>query len=128
MPRSMCSTQKAPLASCGLSGTLVPSQAHAQSRSILCPGPSASWVRTASSWRCWPAIARAINCYLACGFRQEGIRREAGLYPDGWKDFLLMGLLQSEYLSQAKTARVAGPGDARSADAQRPWALNHQDA
>jgi len=59
--------------------------------------------------------SRAINCYLACGFRQEGIRREAGLYPDGWKDFLLMGLLQSEYQSQAKTARAAGPGDARSA-------------
>ena len=59
--------------------------------------------------------SRAINCYLACGFRQEGIRREAGLYPDGWKDFLLMGLLQSEYVPQAKTARAAGPGDARSA-------------
>ena len=31
---------------------------------------------------------RAINCYLACGFRQEPVgrvRREAGLYPDGWK-------------------------------------------
>ena len=28
---------------------------------------------------------RAINCYLACGFGQEGVRREAGLYPDGWK-------------------------------------------
>jgi RimJ/RimL family protein N-acetyltransferase len=40
---------------------------------------------------------RAINCYLACGFRQEGVRREAQLYPDGWKDFILMGLLQSEY-------------------------------
>jgi RimJ/RimL family protein N-acetyltransferase len=26
---------------------------------------------------------RAINCYLACGFRQEGVRREAELYPDG---------------------------------------------
>ncbi len=59
--------------------------------------------------------SRAIDCYLACGFRQEGIRREAGLYPDGWKDFLLMGLLQSEHRSQAKTARAAGPGDARSA-------------
>jgi RimJ/RimL family protein N-acetyltransferase len=27
---------------------------------------------------------RAVNCYLACGFRQEGTRREAELYPDGW--------------------------------------------
>jgi RimJ/RimL family protein N-acetyltransferase len=40
---------------------------------------------------------RAINCYLPCGFRQEGVRREAQLYPDGWQDFILMGLLQSEY-------------------------------
>lgn len=29
--------------------------------------------------------SRAINCYLACGFRHEGVRREAELYPDGWK-------------------------------------------
>jgi [ribosomal protein S5]-alanine N-acetyltransferase len=59
--------------------------------------------------------SRAINCYLACGFRREGIRHDAGLYPDGWKDFLLMGLLQSEYLSQPKTGRAAGPDDTRSA-------------
>ena len=26
---------------------------------------------------------RAIDCYLACGFRKEGVRREAELYPDG---------------------------------------------
>lgn len=58
--------------------------------------------------------SRTINCYLACGFRQEGIRREAGLYPDGWKDFILMGVLQSEYLSQPKTARAAESGTARS--------------
>lgn len=49
---------------------------------------------------------RAISCYLACGFRQEGVRREAGLLPDGWKDLLLMGLLQTEYPSQAKTGRA----------------------
>jgi [ribosomal protein S5]-alanine N-acetyltransferase len=42
---------------------------------------------------------RAIRCYRACGFRQEGIRREAELYPDGWKDFILMALLQPEYPS-----------------------------
>jgi RimJ/RimL family protein N-acetyltransferase len=41
--------------------------------------------------------SRAIRCYEACGFRREGLRREAELYPDGWKDFLLMGLLRSEY-------------------------------
>jgi ribosomal-protein-alanine N-acetyltransferase len=43
--------------------------------------------------------ARAIGCYLACGFRQEGIRRQAGLYPDGWKDFILMAVLQPGYSS-----------------------------
>jgi RimJ/RimL family protein N-acetyltransferase len=41
--------------------------------------------------------SRAINCYLACGFRREGVRREAELYPDGWKDFILMGILRSEH-------------------------------
>ena len=46
--------------------------------------------------------SRVINCYLACGFRQEGIRRQALLYPDGWKDLILMSILQSEYVSQAK--------------------------
>jgi ribosomal-protein-alanine N-acetyltransferase len=40
---------------------------------------------------------RAIRCYLACGFRQEGVRREAELYPDGWRDFIEMALLDSEY-------------------------------
>jgi RimJ/RimL family protein N-acetyltransferase len=58
--------------------------------------------------------SRAIDCYLACGFRQEGIRHEAGLYLDGWNDFILMGVLQSEYLSQPKTARAAESGTARS--------------
>lgn len=43
------------------------------------------------------ANSRAINCYLACGFRHEGARREAQLYPDGWKDFIMMGLLRSEH-------------------------------
>ena len=40
---------------------------------------------------------RAINCYLACGFREEGVRREAWLYPAGWQDVILMGVLRSEY-------------------------------
>jgi [ribosomal protein S5]-alanine N-acetyltransferase len=48
---------------------------------------------------------RAINCYLACGFRPEGVRREAELYPDGWKDIILMGVLRCEYAAQAKMAR-----------------------
>ncbi len=40
---------------------------------------------------------RAIRCYLACGFRREGVRREAELYPDGWQDFIEMAVLQGEY-------------------------------
>lgn len=40
---------------------------------------------------------RAIRCYEACGFRREGVRREAELYPDGWKDFILMAILQAEH-------------------------------
>lgn len=43
---------------------------------------------------------RAIRCYLACGFRQEGVRREAELYPDGWHDFIEMAVLSSEYASR----------------------------
>lgn len=58
--------------------------------------------------------SRAISCYLACGFRQEGIRRDAGLYPDGWQDFILMGVLQPEYLSRPKTAHAAESGTAGS--------------
>jgi len=49
---------------------------------------------------------RAIGCYLACGFRQEGIRRQAELYPDGWKDFNQMGLLQSEYVTSDEAGRA----------------------
>jgi ribosomal protein S18 acetylase RimI-like enzyme len=40
---------------------------------------------------------RAIRCYEAYGFRHEGVRREAELYPDGWKDFLQMCILQAEH-------------------------------
>jgi len=49
----------------------------------------------------------AVNCYLACGFRQEGVRREAQLYPDGWKDFIMMGLLRSEHEPPVR-AQAAG--------------------
>jgi RimJ/RimL family protein N-acetyltransferase len=56
--------------------------------------------------------SRAINCYLACGFRQEGVRREAELYPDGWKDFIMMGILRSEHTTQAEI--VPGTDSAHS--------------
>jgi [ribosomal protein S5]-alanine N-acetyltransferase len=57
---------------------------------------------------------RAINCYLACRFRQEGTRREAELYPDGWEDLILMGLLRSEYEAQPPVPDAA-PDSAGSA-------------
>lgn len=47
--------------------------------------------------------SRAISCYLACGFRQEGVRRGAELYPDGWKDLILMGVLRPEYAAEVRT-------------------------
>ena len=57
--------------------------------------------------------ARAIRCYLACGFRSEGIRREAELYPHGWQDLIVMGLLRSECAPRisppASAASRAGP-------------------
>ena len=51
--------------------------------------------------------SRAISCYLACGFRREGVRRQAELYPDGWKDFILMGIVRSEHATQANAVRRA---------------------
>jgi RimJ/RimL family protein N-acetyltransferase len=56
---------------------------------------------------------RAIECYLACGFRKEGVRRESEVYPDGWKDFLLMGLLRSEYESRLTIPQAADGTDDR---------------
>jgi [ribosomal protein S5]-alanine N-acetyltransferase len=46
---------------------------------------------------------RAIRCYLACGFRNEGVRREAELYEDGWQDFIEMAVLDSEYAQATGT-------------------------
>jgi [ribosomal protein S5]-alanine N-acetyltransferase len=45
--------------------------------------------------------SRAIGCYRACGFAQEGVRCEAVLYPDGWKDLILMAVLQPGYMPAA---------------------------
>jgi len=50
---------------------------------------------------------RAIDCYLACGFHQEGTRREAELYPDGWHDMILMAVLRSEYPASELAGRPA---------------------
>jgi hypothetical protein len=52
-----------------------------------------------------PASSSAISCDRAGGFRQED--------PDGRKDFILVGEIQSEYVPQPETARAAGePGAA----------------
>jgi len=40
--------------------------------------------------------APAIRCYEAVGFRHEGVRRHFELYPNGWRDFLSMGLLDTD--------------------------------
>jgi hypothetical protein len=53
----------------------------------------------------------AINCYLACGFRHEGVRREAELNPDGWKGFIMMGILRSEHTTRTKTAHGSDSAD-----------------
>jgi RimJ/RimL family protein N-acetyltransferase len=45
--------------------------------------------------------SRANGCHRACGFRQEGFRRQAGLYRDGWKDFILTAVPQPECASAA---------------------------
>lgn len=44
---------------------------------------------------------RAIRCYRACGFIHEGTRRQAELYPDGWLDFLVMGMLRNDLVERA---------------------------
>lgn len=46
----------------------------------------------------------AVRCYIACGFVHEGTRREAELYPDGWYDFLIMGMLRAD-LPESGTQR-----------------------
>jgi RimJ/RimL family protein N-acetyltransferase len=38
----------------------------------------------------------AIRCYEAVGFRHEGVRRGFELYPDGWRDFSSMSLLDTD--------------------------------
>src|SRR6516165_692291 len=48
--------------------------------------------------------------FLAEAAGQEGVRREAELYPDGWKDFIMMGILRAE-----RDAQAEGPGWAGSA-------------
>jgi RimJ/RimL family protein N-acetyltransferase len=50
--------------------------------------------------------APAIRCYEAVGFRYEGVRLDFELYPDGWRDFLSMALLETD-----PRPPPAGPSD-----------------
>jgi RimJ/RimL family protein N-acetyltransferase len=42
---------------------------------------------------------RAIRCYQKCGFKIEGREREAGFVNGSWHDDIMMGLLETEYVS-----------------------------
>lgn len=41
--------------------------------------------------------ARAIRCYQACGFREEGRERQAALVGGKWHDDVIMGILAPEF-------------------------------
>ena len=42
---------------------------------------------------------RAIRCYSACGFREEGREREAAFVDGTWYDDVIMGLIAHEFAS-----------------------------
>ena len=44
---------------------------------------------------------RAIRCYAACGFVEEGRERQAARVAGEWHDDVIMGILRSEYLVDA---------------------------
>jgi [ribosomal protein S5]-alanine N-acetyltransferase len=48
---------------------------------------------------------RAIRCYQACGFIEEGRERESGRIDGHWYDDIIMGLLAQDY--RADLARVS---------------------
>ncbi|WP_425051570.1 GNAT family N-acetyltransferase [Psychromarinibacter sp. S121] len=45
---------------------------------------------------------RAIRCYRACGFVEEGREREAARIGEVWHDDIIMGILAEEFRGQAK--------------------------
>ena len=65
----------------------------------------------------------AINCYLACGFRREGVRREAELYPGGWKDIVMMGVLCSEYAAHSRWLESSAVAAACSRPKGAAWSV-----
>ncbi len=44
---------------------------------------------------------RAIRCYSACGFREEGRERQSARVSEGWEDDVIMGILASEFAGRA---------------------------
>lgn len=44
---------------------------------------------------------RGIRCYEKCGFRREGVLREAHWGEGGWRDAILYGLLEHEFREAA---------------------------
>ena len=44
---------------------------------------------------------RAIRCYRACGFREEGRERESAFVAGQWHDDVIMGVLASEFSALA---------------------------
>ena len=53
--------------------------------------------------------ARAIRCYENCGFRHEGLQRQAVLKGDAWHDHVLMAILRYEW----EAMHHPGPDDGR---------------
>ena len=46
---------------------------------------------------------RAIRCYKSVGFVEEGRERETAFIQGRWRDDLIMGLLDREFLSEENT-------------------------
>ncbi len=50
---------------------------------------------------------RAIACYRACGFIEEGRERQAALVDGTWHDFVVMGILEYDW---HRSAESVAPG------------------
>lgn len=57
--------------------------------------------RNKNTHRVWLRVdegnARAIACYLKCGFRKEGVLREDHFAQGGWRSSFVMSILSSEF-------------------------------
>jgi RimJ/RimL family protein N-acetyltransferase len=45
----------------------------------------------------YPENPRAVRCYEKCGFRQEGLQRQARLKAGRWRDLITMAILREEW-------------------------------